>query len=212
MLQFKLSKIKNNTTGKKLLDVGSGSGYFVNHMKQHGYNVTGVEISDKAVELCKAKFGIQARSPQDFLVGQLDKDYDIISLWHVFEHVYTFDEYFDLFSKSLKNDGTLILALPNSNSMDAKLYGKYWAAYDTPRHLWHFTPDTLSRFAETRGFEVTKKYRLPLDPFFNSMVSASYKPGFTALPVSVLKGLYSLIVSFFNKDKSSSLIYFLKKK
>lgn len=212
MLNFKLSKIKKSTEGKKLLDVGSGSGYFVNHMKQNGYDVTGVEISDKAVELCKDKFGIHAKNPEEFLAGKLDTDYDIISLWHVFEHVYTYDEYFELFSKSLKKDGTLILALPNSDSPDAKLYGKYWAAYDTPRHLWHFTPDTLSRFAEARGFKVVKKYRLPLDPFFNSMVSASYKPGFTFLPISVLKGLYSLIISFFNKEKSSSLIYFLKMK
>jgi 2-polyprenyl-3-methyl-5-hydroxy-6-metoxy-1,4-benzoquinol methylase len=212
MLKFKLSKIKKNTSGKKLLDVGSGSGYFVNHMKQNGYEVTGVEISDKAVELCKTKFDIQAEKPEKFLAGKLDTDYDIISLWHVFEHVYTFDEYFSLFTKSLKKGGTLILALPNSDSADAKIYGKYWAAYDTPRHLWHFTPDTLSQFVEARGFTIVQKYRLPLDPFFNAMVSASYKPEFTFLPISVLKGLYSLIVSLFNKDRSSSLIYFLKKK
>jgi 2-polyprenyl-3-methyl-5-hydroxy-6-metoxy-1,4-benzoquinol methylase len=212
MLRFKLNKIKSMTSGKKLLDVGSGSGYFINHMKQNGYEVTGVEISDKAVELCNSKFGIKANSPADFLAEKLDKDFDIISLWHVFEHVYTFNEYFDLFAKSLKKDGTLILALPNSNSADAQIYKDHWAAYDTPRHLWHFTPATLSRFAEARGFEVVKKYRLPLDPFFNAMVSASYKKGFKFLPISVLKGLYSLIISLFNKDKSSSLIYFLKKK
>jgi len=212
MLKFKLSKIKKNTSGKKLLDVGSGSGYFANYMKQNSYDVTGVEISDKAVALCKTKFDIQAKSPEEFLAGKLDLDYDIISLWHVFEHVYTLDEYFDMFSKSLKKDGTLILALPNSDSADAKIYGKYWAAYDTPRHLWHFTPATLSHFAEARGFTVVKKCRLPLDPFFNAMVSASYAPEFTLLPISVLKGLYSFIISLFNKDKSSSLIYFLKKK
>jgi 2-polyprenyl-3-methyl-5-hydroxy-6-metoxy-1,4-benzoquinol methylase len=212
MLKFKLSKIKKNTNGTKILDVGSGSGYFVNHMKQNGYEVTGVEISDKAVALCKTKFDIQANSPEKFLAGELDTDYDIISLWHVFEHVYTFDEYFNLFDKSLKKDGTLILALPNSDSADAKIYGKYWAAYDTPRHLWHFTPATFSRFAEARGFEVVQKYRLPLDPFFNAMVSASYKPKFTFFPISVLIGFYSLVVSMFNKDRSSSLIYFLKKK
>ena len=96
----------------------------------------------------------------------------------IYEH---FDAYFDLFAASLKADGRLILALPNCNSADAKMYGEHWAAYDTPRHLWHFTPQSIEQFAANRGFELEQKYRLPLDPFFNAMVSAGYKSSFTFL-------------------------------
>lgn len=212
MLSYKLRKIQKLGVGKKLLDVGSGSGYFMNHMAKNGYETTGVEISEKARNLAKDKFGIEAKIPSDFLEKKLDADFDLITLWHVFEHVYTYDEYFELFLESLNNNGRLILALPNSNSTDAKMYDSYWAAYDTPRHLWHFTPKTIEQFAANRGFALEKKYRLPLDPFFNSMVSASYKKSFTFLPITVLKGLVAYLVSLFNIDKSSSLIYVFKKK
>ena len=211
MLSYKLRIISKMNVGKKLLDVGSGSGYFLNKMATNGYDVTGVEISDKAVELCKKNFGITANSPQDFLTNKLDKDYDLITLWHVFEHVYSFEEYFDLFSNSLKDGGRLILALPNSDSTDADLYQEHWAAYDMPRHLWHFTPDTLELFASKRGFKLVKKHTLALDPFFISMVSASYKKNFTFLPITLLKAFYSFTISLFNIDKSSSLIYVLEK-
>lgn len=211
MLGYKFKRIKDLTSGKKLLDVGSGSGYFVNHMKNKGYDVTGVEISDKAVKLCSEKFGINAHSPKDFLANKLDKDYDLITLWHVFEHVYTVDEYFKLFSESLAEGGALILALPNLTSKDAAMFKEFWAAYDTPRHLWHFSPNTLELLANNKGFTLERKYKLPLDPFFNSMVSASYMKKFTFLPFTILKGLWSFTLSLFNIDKSSSLIYVLRK-
>jgi len=211
MLQYKHKKIKRLGVGKKLLDVGSGSGYFLNHMKNKGYEVTGVEISKKAVALCEQKFGITAHHPQTFLDGKLDTNFSIISLWHVFEHVYQFDAYFDLFSNSLAENGVLILALPNCDSWDAKMYQSYWNAYDTPRHIWHFTPQTLQLFAEKRGFKIIKKHRLPLDPFFNAMVSDSYKDRFTFLPVTLFKGLAAYLASLINIDKSSSIIYVLKK-
>ena len=211
MLHYKYIKIKRLHAGKKLLDVGSGSGYFLNFMKKKGYNVTGVEISKKAVALCKKNFGIKAHSPSEFLEEKLDTDYDIISLWHVFEHVYSYDAYFELFSKSLNNNGYLILALPNCDSQDARMNKSYWGAYDTPRHIWHFTSKTIELFAMGRGFKMIKKHRMPLDPFFNVMVSDSYKDKFTFLPLTLLKGLYSYIISLLNIEKSSSIIYIFQK-
>jgi len=211
MLRFKYIKIKRLHTGKKLLDVGSGSGYFLNFMKKKGYDVTGVEISEKAVALCEKNFGIKAHSPSEFLEEKLDANYDIISLWHVFEHVYSYNAYFDLFSKSLNDNGYLILALPNCGSPDAKMNQSYWNGYDTPRHLWHFTPKTIEMFAHKRGFKIIQKHRMPLDPFFNVMVSDSYKDKFTFLPITLLKGLYSYIASLLNIEKSSSIIYIFQK-
>ncbi|MGB1039164.1 MAG: class I SAM-dependent methyltransferase [Bacteroidia bacterium] len=212
MLQYKLNKIKKLTDDKALLDIGSGSGYFLNHMKQNGYDVTGVEISDKAVALCKSKFGIDANHPSKFLGKELKGPFDIITLWHVFEHVYTYDEYFALFDEYLTKDGHLVVALPNCNSTDASFYKEHWAAYDVPRHLWHFTPDTFEKFASRRGFQLIKKHRLPLDSFFISMVSASYKSSFTFLPFTLAVGFASWFISLFDINRSSSLIYVLKKK
>jgi 2-polyprenyl-3-methyl-5-hydroxy-6-metoxy-1,4-benzoquinol methylase len=211
MLHYKYIKIKRLHVGKKLLDVGSGSGYFLNFMKKKGYDVTGVEISEKAIALCKKNFGIKAHSPSEFLEEKLDTNYDIISLWHVFEHVYSYDAYFELFSKSLNDNGCLILALPNCDSQDARMNKVYWGAYDTPRHIWHFTPKTIELFAMERGFKMIKKHRMPLDPFFNVMVSDSYKDKFTFLPYTLLKGLYSYISSLLNIEKSSSIIYIFQK-
>ncbi len=212
MLNYKLRIIRKLGTGNKILDVGSGSGYFLNHMKKNGYDVTGVEISDKAIQLCSANFGIQAFKPEYMLEGKLDNDYDLITLWHVFEHVYSYNEYFDIFNNSLSKNGKLVIAMPNHDSFDSQFYRTHWAAYDTPRHIWHFTPKTFEQFASKRGFKMIQKYRLPLDPFFNSMVSASYKEKFTFLPFTVLVGFWSYLKSLVNKNKSSSLIYILEKK
>lgn len=211
MLSYKYKKLKSLNVGAKLLDVGSGSGYFLNFMQHKGFKVTGVEISDKAKELCQNKFGINAYAPEDFLQHKLDTDFDLITLWHVFEHVYTFNDYFDLFHKSLQPQGKLVLALPNKDSWDARHYHHYWAAYDTPRHLWHFTPKTIEAFAKRRGFKLVTKYHLPLDPFFNAMVSASYKTSKTFLPFTLLKGFWSYFKSLIDVNQSSSLIYVFEK-
>jgi 2-polyprenyl-3-methyl-5-hydroxy-6-metoxy-1,4-benzoquinol methylase len=211
MLKFKLSNIRSYSKSTKLLDIGSGSGYFINYMKQNGYNVSGVEISDKAVALCKDKFDISVNSPTEFLAEKLPKDFDIITMWHVFEHVYSFNEYFDILHKSLKENGHVFVALPNPNCFEAKHYKNYWNGFDTPRHLWHFTPKTFKQFAEGHGFEMISMKRLPLDPFFNAMVSSSYKSGLKFLPYTFTIGLISFINGLINRDKASSLIYILKK-
>ncbi len=211
MLKYKFKKIQALGVGKKLLDVGSGSGYFINFLKNKGYETTGVEISEKARQLCMDNFGIETNEPSAFLNKTLGTNYDLITLWHVFEHVYTYEEFFELFNYSLSESGRLILALPNCNSTDAQLYNEHWAAYDTPRHLWHFTPEMIEQFAKRRGFILDKKYRLPLDPFFNAMVSASYKESFTFLPITMLKAFWAWMVSLGNLNKSSSLFYVFKK-
>lgn len=211
MLKFKLSTIKNFNRGNKILDIGSGSGYFINFMKQNGYDVSGVEISEKAVALCKEKFNINVNSPLDFLAKKLPTDFDIISMWHVFEHVYNFEEYFEIIYNSLKADGKVFVALPNPDCFEAKYYKEYWNGFDTPRHLWHFSPRTFRKFAENRGFKLIAMRRLPLDPFFNAMVSNSYQSGFKFLPYTFLIGLISFINGLLNQNKASSLIYVLQK-
>lgn len=212
MLRFKQRMIKNASSGKKLLDVGSGSGYFLNHMKSSGYEVRGVEISETARKLCHEKFGISNHTPEDFVQLKIEGKYDVITLWHVFEHVYEYDEYFNSFRNYLSKEGKLIIAMPNKRCFEASYYKKYWNGYDTPRHLWHFTHKTFVSFANQRGFSVSKIKKLPLDPFYNSMVSAEYKPSFTFLPFTLLIGLSSYVIGLVSKKRASSLIYILEKK
>lgn len=212
MLKYKHRVIQKHVSGNRVLDVGSGSGYFADFMMSKGYDVTGVEISEKARALCKDNFGLEVFTPTQFLEDKVGSGFDLITLWHVLEHVYTLDEYFDRFRSSLSDEGKLILALPNSNSTDVSIYNEYWAAYDVPRHLWHFTQKTITKLADKQGFELIETRRLPLDAFFISMVSADYKKSLTLLPVTLLKATYAYIVSLFSKSKSSSLIYIFKKK
>jgi len=211
MLKFKLSTIKKFNKGSKILDIGSGSGYFINFMKLNGYDVSGVEISEKAVALCRDKFNITVNSPADFLAKKLPTNFDIISLWHVFEHVYNYEEYFEIIHNSLNENGKVFVALPNPDCFEAKYYKEYWNGFDTPRHLWHFSPRTFKKFVENRGFNMISMKRLPLDPFFNAMVSSSYQSGFKFLPYTFTIGLISFLNGLFNRNKASSLIYVLKK-
>ena len=113
-------------------------------MKQLGYDVYGVEISDKAMELCKTNFGLEAKTPKQFRAKELDKDFDLITLWHVFEHVYEMEEYFELFHSSLKNEGFLIMAMPNIGSAG-------WVFMNASRHWYRRCRSCCRRQGRTIG-------------------------------------------------------------
>ena len=104
-----------------------------------------------------------------------------------------------------------MIAMPNYHSLEAGYYKKYWNGYDVPRHLWHFDFDSFSKFAEDRGFKIKQVLRLPLDPFYNCMVSAEYKPKFTFLPWTVFVGFLSYLTGLFNIRRTSSPVYVLEK-
>lgn len=210
MLNMKLRLIKRTHSGKRLLDIGSASGYFLNHMKLGGYQVKGVEINEKARALCKEKFDIDSYPPE-WLTEQKDAKFDLISLWHVFEHVYDYDGYFKAFDNLLTDDGRIVVAMPNYRAYDASYYGKYWNAYDVPRHIWHFDFDSFSQFAKDRGFEIEKVKDLPLDPFYNAMTSAEFKPKFTFIPWALFIGFVAYLKGVLNTKKASSIVYILKK-
>lgn len=212
MLGRKHNLIASLSNGKKLLDMGCGTGYFPNYMKQKGYEVTGAEIDPGAREFGKSTFGLNIVSPEEILDVSVTEKFDFITLWHVLEHIYDLDGYMKRLHDLLDENGHLLIAVPNSDSYDCKHYKEYWAAYDVPIHLWHFTPKTLGKLAEKHNFSVVKTKKLPFDPFYNSMLSAKYKK--SAMPV--LQGGFIGFISFlnglFNTQKASSPIYILKKK
>ena len=211
MLSKKRHHIQNLTNGKKLLDIGSGTGYFLHHMQEKGYEVRGVEIDESARKATLENFGIRVNTPEFFLNGQLEGNVDVITLWHVLEHLHDLTGYMQAMHRQLSDDGVLLIAVPNHKSYDARHYGHYWAAYDVPRHLWHFSPKTVALLAKKNGFKVVGQKRLPLDPFYNSLLSEQYQSKKLSFIFGGINGLIALLESYFKPERTTSPIYILKK-
>lgn len=212
MLSKKSKLIDSFGGDKTILDIGSGTGYFLQFMQKKGYLVKGVEVDDKARSYSIEKFGLDVISPTGLKNYVGDETFDVITLWHVLEHLYEPDQYWKIFDRRLKDNGFLVIALPNYKSLDGHYYQQFWAAYDVPRHLWHFNVHSLQKMAERNGFVVTQKIMMPFDAFYASLLSEKYKKS----PFGIIRafgvGLFSLLKSWFNVDASSSIIYVLQKK
>jgi 2-polyprenyl-3-methyl-5-hydroxy-6-metoxy-1,4-benzoquinol methylase len=193
-----------------ILDIGSGTGHFLSVMKNGGWQVKGTEINDKAREFSKTEFGLEVLPPVN--IGSLPSaSFDAISLWHVLEHFQDPFTYASEIKRLLKPGGVCLIALPNCSSFDAGFYKISWAAYDVPRHLWHFTPATFKLFAEKNGFIIRSVRALPLDVFYISILSEKYKKTGFSFMQGILKGALFYLLSLFNMKGSSSLIYQLQK-
>lgn len=211
MLKRKLRLIQKSEKGKKLLDIGCGTGYFPNYMKQNGYDASGMEIEPGARKFASDNFGLKVSSPDELLSVKHTGEFDIITLWHVLEHLHDPAKYLNWIFDSLKTSGTLFIALPNHNSYDAKKYRQFWAAYDVPRHLWHFNPETFEKLVAKYGFKLIKVKRLPFDAYYNSMMSARYAGKKLSLLHGLIFGYISNEISFFKHRKCSSVVYICKK-
>jgi 2-polyprenyl-3-methyl-5-hydroxy-6-metoxy-1,4-benzoquinol methylase len=213
MLHKKLKIIENTSRLKcgRILDIGCGTGFFAAKMKENGWNVTGIEPAVKAREMGITRFGLDILEPE--MISSLKEDsFDVITMWHSLEHLHDPHNYSREIQRLLKPDGLLISALPNCDSYDARHYGGLWAAYDVPRHLWHFTPETFSLFAEKNGFRITGIKPLLLDVFYISILSERNKQRSLYLLTGLIKGYLFAARAIFIPGKSSSLIYFLRRK
>jgi 2-polyprenyl-3-methyl-5-hydroxy-6-metoxy-1,4-benzoquinol methylase len=209
MLGKKYRMVNIVANGRNLLDIGCGTGYFPAYMKKKGYEVAGVEVDPKAREFAKNEFGLPVYPPEEFLKDEIDGKFNVITLWHVLEHLDDFNLYLERMLEHLAPGGTLVIALPNHTALDARFYKEFWAGYDVPRHLWHFTPSTLKILAEKHGLKVLRMKRLPLDPFYNSMLSEKYKGNKLHFFAGMIIGELAYIESLFSIKKSSSIVYFL---
>ena len=210
MLRRKTRLSVRGVKNGNLLDVGCGTGYFAASVKRKGWNVIGVEPSETAAEIARSKFGIEVIPPEK-LSELPHHQFDTITLWHVLEHLEDLNETMALFSKLLREKGRLIIAVPNSSSFDVVKYRASWAAYDVPRHIWHFSPDTLQRLAQKHGYTITAIKPMPFDAFYISILSEKYKNRKFPLFKGLFWGKMAYVASLFNKRKSSSLIYVLRK-
>ncbi len=206
-LKQKVSLItKLNQSSGKLLDIGSGTGDFLATAKQKNWTVFGVEPSKDARALSEKK-GIYV---SEELTGIDEMEFDVITLWHVLEHVPDLENYIQEISKRLKSSGTLIVAVPNFKSQDAKHYKEFWAAYDVPRHLWHFSRPGIERLFSNHYFKLIKTKPMWFDAFYVSLLSEKYKTGKSNWINAIVMGLKSNL-SGMNTKEYSSHIYILKK-
>ena len=201
-----IGKYFNKSNGK-VLDIGCGAGDFLQYMKENHWNINGVDTSNKARKIANKKLNIKVMDPKDWINNK--EKYDVITCWHSLEHVHEPWVYLDKIKKSLTLDGFLIVALPNYQSTDAKIYKEFWAAYDTPRHLYHFTIKSMNKTIKPHGLNIESIYRMNFDPFYVSMLSAKHMG--KSFMSGLINGFKSWTLSIFSKDKCSSLIFIIKK-
>jgi 2-polyprenyl-3-methyl-5-hydroxy-6-metoxy-1,4-benzoquinol methylase len=206
-------KLIEKISGKKnasLLDVGAGTGAFAFIMQKAGWNVTGLEPDATARENAFKNHQLQLRT-LDSLFSFREKQFDVITLWHVLEHVHELHKYIETFYRILKDDGTLIIAVPNYTSPDAAKYKEFWAAYDVPRHLYHFSPTSMQQLMKQHNFQIVQYKPMWFDSFYVAMLSEQYKTGHNNLTSAVWNGFTSNMRAMNDVKKCSSIIYVMKK-
>lgn len=202
------------TTSKKqgsLLDVGSGTGSFVKEMKDHGWQVTGLEPDTDARKVAKEHFDCELQD-SDELFSLASDSFDAITLWHVLEHVHELTGYINQLKFLLKSGGRLIVAVPNYTSIDAFKYKENWAAYDVPRHLYHFSPRSMQILMEKMGMQILEYKPMWFDSFYVSLLSSKYKHQTTRWVSALWTGIRSNLSALRNKGKCSSVIYIISLK
>ena len=190
--------------------MGTGTGYFADAMQRRGWQVEAVEKSAQARAFAKEHFNLDVK-PHTALKDFAPGSFDVITLWHVMEHLEPLNETWETLHSLLTEKGVLIVAVPNCSSFDAKKYGAYWAAYDVPRHLWHFTPGTIQQFGSKHGFIMQSG--IPC----RSMLSTCHADGKAhEHSCTFLRGMVTGTLAWFSalvkKERSSSMIYVFRKK
>lgn len=205
-LKNKLHLINSLQPNKgRILDIGAGTGDFLSVAKKDGWQTIGVEPSTKAKSIAINK-GVSFVE----LTTELENNsFDVISMWHVLEHVPDLDKQIKELKRLLKPTGTLIIAVPNFKSFDAKYYGKFWAAFDVPIHFWHFSKTAIKLLFEKEKMKLEKVLPMKFDSFYVSLLSEKYKSG----KMNFIKAFYVGLLSNWKARKSfehSSHIYIIR--
>ena len=194
----------------KILDVGSGIGTFAHEMQTAGWDVTGLEPDEGARSVAQKQYGLQLQGVESFYQFGAGT-FDAITLWHVLEHVHDLHPYVQQLKNIIKNTGKIFIAVPNYTSTDAAAYKEFWAAYDVPRHLYHFSPRAINVLMEKNGLNVEAYKPMWYDSFYISMLSSKYKSGRPHLLSSGWNGLRSNMSAWNDVKKCSSVIYVISK-
>ena len=205
-LKNKLNLVNSLQPAKgSILDIGAGTGDFLSVVKENGWNTIGVEPSEKAKAIAKRK-GVSFVEETSELENN---SFDVITMWHVLEHVPNLDNQIKELKRLLKPNGSLIIAVPNFKSFDAKQYGNFWAAYDVPIHFWHFSKTAIKKLFAKEDMELVKVLPMKFDSFYVSLLSEKYKTG----KMNFVKAFFIGLQSNWKAKKNfeySSHIYVLK--
>ncbi len=196
--------------GKRMLDFGCGVGDFIFYAKQNGYEVAATDVSDNARNAAAKKLGTPLPSPQQ-VFEMPDNSFDIITMWHVLEHIGDLKTQIFHLDRLLAQDGRLVIALPDYLSYDAQHYQKMWAAYDVPRHLNHFDKNSLQNLFSTTQLKLVDTKPLKWDSYYISMMSEKYR----GASLSFVRGLVQGFKSNRAARKSgeySSMVYIFERK
>lgn len=191
-----------------ILDIGCGTGAFLETMKDAGWNGLGLEPDASAREKAISR-GLTVLPSHSLF--EINQPVDVVTMWHVLEHVHDLHGYLNKIHALLASDGVFIVAVPNYTSQDQLAYQQYWAAYDVPRHLYHFSPDSMQVLMKKHGFQLVKTMPMWFDSFYVSMLSEKYRTGKVNFISAFLHGLRSNIAALTQSKKCSSVIYVLKK-
>lgn len=207
-----VSRYMEDQSGK-LLDIGCGTGYFLHVAQKRGFTVAGIEKNELARTHAITRFGLDVKDEKSFF-EMAGLSFNIVTLWHVLEHLEQLNESLEKINDILTPDGTLVIALPNCRSYDAEFYKERWAAYDVPRHLWHFSPGAVEKLLSKYHLKIIDTHCMPLDAFYISLLSEKYRGSnpFTQYVRAFRVGATGFLRSLRNPEQSSSLIYIVKKK
>ncbi|WP_046755290.1 class I SAM-dependent methyltransferase [Kordia jejudonensis] len=210
MLSKKMAIVSQytKTETKQILDIGCGTGDFLKMAQAYKWNVAGIEPDEQARKIASEKTGIEIQH-NDWLTEIEDQSFDAVTMWHVLEHVPNLEEYIASLQRIVKPNGTIFIAVPNFKSHDANHYKESWAAFDVPRHLWHFSQKSIKVLFEKKQMKVVKILPMKFDAYYVSLLSEKHKTG----KMNLIKGFYRGFVSNFkaiNSSEYSSLIYIIK--
>ena len=208
-LKRKLKLINSfSSEDKKLLDVGCGTGDFLQIAQQNSWTVSGIEPNDDARQIANVKTNDSVYNIEQLLEFP-KQSFDVISLWHVLEHLPNLEERVSILISLLKENGRLIIAVPNYKSYDAYYYKNFWAAFDVPRHLWHFSKESISKLFFKENMKVVETHPMKFDSYYVSLLSEKYKSGwmniFNAFRIGFMSNLKAK-----ESGEYSSLIYVIK--
>ncbi len=193
-------------TGNKLLDYGCGVGTFLKYCQKKNWQVWGVEPAETARTLAVEKLGNRVHSS---LSSSSDKSFDVITLWHVLEHIHEMNQTLEQLLSLLSKDGWILIAVPNSDALDAKVYKEYWAGFDLPRHLYHFVPETMKLLAKKHRLQLVKTIPLKLDAYYVCLLSEKYRKGTTWR--ALFQAYKSNQYAQGHRSNYSSLVYLMRK-
>lgn len=194
---------------KVLLDIGCGTGSFIGECKKQGWSVLGVEPNEKARKAAIADYNIQVIEQDNLLKDK--NTFSIITMWHVLEHVHQLKKRIAEIYDLLIPEGYVLIAVPNYTSYDSQFYKNYWAAYDVPRHLYHFAPQVIKSLFEKSNLKHIKSIPMKMDSFYVSMLSEKYKMSSLQLAKAFIQGLKSNFKAGNDAEKYSSVIYIFQK-